>query len=800
MMLLGSEDELNAQWLGTDYGSFSAGHIWLILKRRVRLIMWFTAATIAVTGVVVFLLLRPMYKAETALLIERNAPQVLDVQQQLFSPDLLDAQHDFYKTQEDLLGSEILAARVITKLGLADNSMFLESYLGGFPGLVADYTRLLYYRLFPVVKSPDSENALHVDVGLIKRYQSRLSIVPALNAQIISVAFLSPDPVLSARIANAHAQAYIDEGLKLKTQPSEEAEEFLREKLAEVEQKLKESEINLNNYRRQSGLVYLNDDDQAKPGSGEGGHRTTVIERLDELSKLLAAAEADRIAQEAEARLVHGQQFESLPAVVSSPLVQNLKEQLAVLQGSEASLASTYTPDHPKLMKAHAQTEDVRNRLRQEISNIAAATQASYLAAQSKEQNLELEMDNLKVEAMKLKDAGVEDTILAREVDTNQELYQGILQRMKEMGMQAQLRASNISVIDPAVPPPSPAIPEKALSLMLSLIIGLAGGIGLALTYEYLDNTLETPAEVEATLRLPNLSVIPDFMTMVNGDIPKPPAIGHKNGKVSENGAIAENGKAHAAHDPKANGKAVPIISAAGLPTLAESPYSAATEAFRTLCTGLILSQPDHPPRTILFSSTRKGEGKTVTILNTAVAFAQAGRRVLVIDADLRRSRCHRVLGLENGIGLTEVLTGQVESADALRRVIEGQGKGGVWLMSSGSRPPNPGALLGSKRMLDVILQMRDQFDHVLIDSCPLVPMSDALILSSLVDGVVLVVLAGETPRNVVRDSVVHLVRAHANPLGVVLNRVDMKNSDYAYYFYRHYSPYYAEEDGRIEA
>jgi len=795
MMLLGAEDEvLNTQWLGTDYGSFSVGHIWLILKRRARLIWLFTAATVAVTAIVVFLLLRPMYRAGTALLIERNAPQVLDVQQQLFSPDLLDAQHDFYKTQEDLLESEILAAQVITKLHLDTNPKFLESYLGGFPGMLNDYVRQLYYKLFPVVKSPESENALHVDIGLIKRYESRLSITPSLNAQIISVAFLSPDPVLSARIANAHAQAYIEEGLKLKTQPSEEAEEFLREKLAEVEQKLKESEINLNNYRRQSGLVYLDDDDQAKPDQEGGGHRTTVIERLDELSKLLAAAEADRIAQEAEARLVHTQQFESLPAVVSSPLVQNLKEQLAVLQGSEAALASTYTPDHPKMMKAHAQTEDVRNRLRLEIANIATATQASYLAAQSKEKNLEVEMDNLKIEAMKLKDAGVEDTILSREVDTNRELYQGILQRMKEMGMQAQLRASNVSVIDPAVPPPSPAIPEKALSLILSLFIGLAGGIGLALTYEYLDNTLETPAEVEATLRLPNLSVIPDFLTMTNGDAPKPHALGHKNGKA------AGNGEVRASLDLKANGTPAPTISSAGLPTLAESPYSAATEAFRTLCTGLILSQPDHPPRTILFSSTRKGEGKTVTILNTAVAFAQAGRRVLVIDADLRRSRCHRVLGLENGIGLTEVLTGQVEPADALRRVVEGQGKGGVWLMSSGSRPPNPGALLGSKRMLDVILQMRDQFDHVLIDSCPLVPMSDALILSSLVDGVVLVVLAGETPRNVVRDSVVHLVRAHANPLGVVLNRVDMKNSDYAYYFYRHYSPYYAEEDDRLEA
>jgi polysaccharide biosynthesis transport protein len=360
--------------------------------------------------------------------------------------------------------------------------------------------------------------------------------------------------------------------------------------------------------------------------------------------------------------------------------------------------------------------------------------------------------------------------------------------------MAAQLRASNVSVIDPATPPTSPAIPEKAASLLLSVLIGLLGGVGLALTYEYLDNTLETPAEVEAVLRLPNLSVIPDFMTMARDERPSIP---HKNGKTAEiasNGTNGTNGHANGS-----TGLVPSTQVSISLPTLLENPFSAATEAFRTLCTGLVLSQPDHPPKTILFSSTRKGEGKTVSILNTAIAFAQAGRKVLVIDADLRRSQCHRTLGLDNTTGLTEVLTGHAEPMNVLRRVVEGQGQGAVWLMSSGSRPPNPGALLGSKRMLDVIAQMREQFDHVLIDSCPLVPMSDSLILSTLVDGVVMVVLAGETPRNVVRDCVVQLVRAHANPLGVVLNRVDMKNSDYAYYFYRHYSPDYQEDD-RMDA
>jgi capsular exopolysaccharide synthesis family protein len=195
----------------------------------------------------------------------------------------------------------------------------------------------------------------------------------------------------------------------------------------------------------------------------------------------------------------------------------------------------------------------------------------------------------------------------------------------------------------------------------------------------------------------------------------------------------------------------------------------------------------------MLFTSTRKGEGKSVTVLNTAIAFAQAGRRVLVIDCDLRRSHCHRILGIENNFGLTEVLTGQKKLDEAIRLVIEGQGQGGVYLLTAGSRPPNPGALIGSNRMQQVLDDLREQYDHVLVDTCPIVPMSDALILATLVDGVVVVVEAGKTPRNVVRESVVHLTRVHARLLGIVLNRVDMRHSDYAYYFYRHYSPYYEE-------
>ncbi|MBI4639264.1 MAG: polysaccharide biosynthesis tyrosine autokinase, partial [Candidatus Tectomicrobia bacterium] len=418
-----------------------------------------------------------------------------------------------------------------------------------------------------------------------------------------------------------------------------------------------------------------------------------------------------------------------------------------------------FKPGYPRLDQLKAQVEETRRRLQRETQKVVGGIESAYRASETKEKGLRAKMEKQKAMALSLKDASVEYAILAREVDTNRQLYDSVLQRMKEMGVAAELRASNVSVIDKAEPPPWPSKPQKALSLLLSLLLGLTGGVGLAFFFEYLDNTLKTPEEVERYLRLPNLGVVPDFLSLDQRSYA--PKLSYTQFQLPNPPSSKEE-----------------II-------LYHHPFSLVTESYRTLRTAILLSRAGEPPKTLLFTSGTRGEGKTVTVVNTAIVFAQMGARVLVVDADLRRPGCHKILGMENGLGLTELLTGQREPEE----VIQPTAAPHLYFLSSGSIPPNPAELLGSKKMRETLAFLQERYDYILIDSSPVMPVSDAVLLSTMVDGVVLVANSQETPKHVVREACSRLSYARAKILGVVLNHVDMKNGDYVYYYHDHNYP-----------
>jgi capsular exopolysaccharide synthesis family protein len=322
------------------------------------------------------------------------------------------------------------------------------------------------------------------------------------------------------------------------------------------------------------------------------------------------------------------------------------------------------------------------------------------------------------------------------------------------MQVAAALRASNVSVIDQAVSPLKPSRPNKKLSLLLSAVVGLIGGVGLAFCTEHLSNTLKTPQEVERYLRLPNLAIVPDFVRLARRSTPSIASVG--SGVVCLDGATAQAGF-----------------------VLAHDPSSITTEAYRTLRAAIVLAQADTPSHTLLFTSGVHGEGKTVTVVNTAAVLAQMGMRVLVIDADLRCASCHKVLGVENAAGLVDVLAGQRELAE----VIHATAIEHLFCLSSGPLPLNPAELVGSKKMRDTLTALQGQYDYILIDSPPVMPVSDAILLSTMVDGVVLVANALQTPKQVVRAARTRLNYARVKILGVVLNRLDPRHGDYAYYY-----------------
>jgi capsular exopolysaccharide synthesis family protein len=363
-------------------------------------------------------------------------------------------------------------------------------------------------------------------------------------------------------------------------------------------------------------------------------------------------------------------------------------------------------------------------------------------------------MEQQKAAALSLKDAAVDYAILTREVDMNRQIYDSVLQRLKEMEVAAALRASNVSVVDQAVPPLKPSWPNKKLSLLLSAVVGLVGGLGLAFFVEHLNKTLKTPQEVERYLHLPNLGMIPDFLSSARRHSP----------------AIAPTGPG----TPLIDG----VTDRTGF-ILTHDPFAVTTEAYRMLRAALLLAQADTSPKTLLFTSGMHGEGKTVTVVNTAAILAQMGVRVLVVDADLRRSACHTVLGLPNDEGLSEVLSGHCQPTEVIRSTVSEH----LFVLTSGSLPSNPAELVGSPRMRDVLASLQEQYDYVLIDSPPVMLASDAVLLSTMVDGVVLVANAQQTPKQVVREAQTRLGYARAKLLGVVLNRLNTRRGEYAYYY-----------------
>lgn len=762
---------------------------WRVLVKRRWLIATVLLCTLVATAIVV-LSMTPIYTAEITLLIERKAPQAINLDgatAESQGPD----EYDYYRTQYEILKSRGLITQVMQEQQLPQHSLFA---LPQEPkGLVAKWwsqawsdvsqwlskeqqtsANRLELPSTNAEKSADDDilasglaNAGASDLSpkMVKKYGDMLEVKPVPRTRLVKIAFSTPDPALSAQVANAHAQVYIRRGVERRSRTDEEAQGFLEEKLVELRERLEKSEAALNSYRRDQGILSFDDKEN------------TAVDRLADLNKSLTEAETERITLETQMPLIRRGESDELPAVIDNNLIQSLKQQLAHLEEERGQLASQFKAGYPRLVDVESQIDKVSVQLRQEIQRIANSIVKSYQFAADKEKELRKKMEEQKTAVLRLKDASVKYAMLSREVDTNRELYDSVLQRIKEVGVAAELRDSNISVIDEAEPPLKPSKPRKTLSLALSALIGLMGGVGLAFFLEYLDNTLETPEEVERCLRLPNLAVIPDFdrVTEQGGYAPKALA----NGDAHANGFGGVTPRPYA---NRANGKAHPTRDL----VLEHHPFSQVAEAYRTLRTAVVLSRAEEAPKVMLFTSATEGEGKTATATNTAIVFAQLGLRVLLIDADLRRARCHEVLGLSKNIGLTEFLTGRRD----VRQVIKPTVVENLFFLSSGVTPPNPAELLSSRKMREMLQTLREEYDCIIIDSPPVMPVSDALLLVTRTDGVVLVVNGQTTPRDIVKEARNRLEHARAKILGIVLNRVDMRRSGYSYY-YGYYSAYH---------
>jgi len=707
----------------------SIGDYWRAIVRHKRLIVMIVAGALLGATVVVCLL-PPSYLATSTILIDHRAPKI-EVRPTSTEQVLSDEEADnYYGTQYKILESRSLALRVIQDLGLQNAPMLNQPQLLGWLGI-----------------EPDEATKAQIREQEIEAYLKRLTVKPQTGTRLVTIAFDAPDPTLAARIANAHVRAYVSQGEELRGDTITTARQFLGKKLQEVKDRVEKSEAALNDYRRARGIV--------APVSAD---KTSVLtQRLTDLEKALTAAETERIALDSQRHLVRAGDYDSLPAVINSTLIQDLKHEYAKAEADYASLASQFKPDYPELQEVNAHRKELRNKLDQAMAQVAAGIEWSDKAAASREDQLRKEVDAQKTSVGALNDASLQDALMAHEVEGDQALYRNVLAEINEMGVVGGAPSTEVSIIDQAEPPTEPSSPKKVLTVVSSGVVSLFLAICLALLIDRFDDSFKDPDQVERSLALPCLGLVPDFAKL------NPASRRLLSGSKLD---------------------AIPVTAPNKLPGARAG--TEINETFRAIRIGIVASGTTPSPKTILITSGSVSEGKTMTAVNSALAFAQMGDNVLLIDADLRRSRCHTVLDIPNDAGLTEILSRRRKPEEVVRST----GIEGLACITAGSPHANPGALLGSKKMADLLEYLRGFYDCILIDSAPVMQISDTMLLATMVDGVLLV--AGPTtPKQVLRTvcSRLHLVRA--NLLGIVLNRLDIKLGNDGYYYSPDGAPVY---------
>lgn len=703
----------------------------IILRKHQWLILSFLLTVVTLVSIATFRM-KPVYVASARIEIDRENENILPFQGGDPYAYLMD-QENYIETQSKILASETLALQTIRSAGLAGHPDFSEE---GKP-LEAIAVGSLANRKRPP------------EVGA---FLGSLTVKRVPNSTLLDVTFESTDPQLAARVLNAHIENFIERNFRSRYEATTQASSWLGDQLNELKIRVEKSEDARIAYERQNQIWTIDD------------KQSITTQRLGEINKELTEAQSERMKKEALYQLAQAGSLDSLPEVRESDLLQDLFKKRTDAYTQYTAALNQYGPNFPRVQRLEEQLKEFDTLIDTEKKNIVTSIENAYRAARQRELLLQEALDQQKGETNQMAERLVQYNILKREAEANKSLYEGLLTKLKEAGIASGLRSSNIRVVDAAMIPSSPARPAKARNIALALLVGLVGGIGLALLREYMDNTVKTPDDIEMLARLPSLAVVPAF-TGPNGR-------GRRHRLLR---GAATNGQE----------TRVELVSH-------QLPKSHISEAFRALRTALLLSQADHSPQVILVTSPLPREGKTTTAANLAVTLARLGDKTLLMDADLRKPGIGRALALGDGkyAGLSSYLAG-VSSLDLVtipHPVIEN-----LAAIPTGPLPPNPADLLSSRKITEAIAELRTKYKFIVIDSPPIMAATDAVILSVLADGVLLVVRSGDTPKGAFTRSRDLLASVKCRLLGVVLNAVDSHAPDY-YYSYRYYPYGYGEQ------
>ncbi|HEV2618187.1 MAG TPA: polysaccharide biosynthesis tyrosine autokinase [Candidatus Acidoferrales bacterium] len=706
----------------------------IVLRKHQWMILTFLLTVVTIVTIASFKM-KSVYIASARVEIDRENYSTLPFQ----NTDSFDMSLDldnYIETQIKILGSETLAMQTIRSLDLPRFPEF-----GGNPGELVTVE--------PNQKEPP----------ILGAFLDRLSVTRVPDSRLIQVHFAAEDPQLAAQVVNAHVHNYIEENLKSHYDATMQASDFLRSELEDLRAKMEKSEQDEVVYERQNQIWMVD------------ANQNTTTQKLSDLSKTLTEVQTQLAQKEATVELAHSANVQSLAAVLGNSAVQDLAKKKTDMAEQYMEALNQFGPNYPKVQRLKAQQDDIQKQLDGAKDAMVHQIDTDYSETQAREALLERDLNRQEILADNMAQKLVEYNLLKHDAESNKELYDGLLQKLKEAGISAGLRSSNIRVVDPALVPSTPARPQKSRNIMLAFLVGIVGGVGLAFLREYLDNTVKSPDDIQHLTGLPSLAVVPAFL---NGNGSGPLARISRRAGAGANGADSR----------------IELISL-------QQPKSVVSEAFRALRTSLLLSQPDHPPQVILVTSSLPREGKTTSAANLAVTLAQLGDRTLLIDCDLRKPGVRKALDLPSGLGQDTGVSSYLAGVAPLHDVIVPHPAiSNLDAILTGPIPPNPADLLSSHRMLEAIADLRLRYKFIVIDSPPIMAATDAVILSAVVDGVLLVVWSGETPKEAFRRTRDLLSAVKGRLLGVILNAVDSGAPDY-YYSYRYY-PYvygYGEDE-----
>jgi succinoglycan biosynthesis transport protein ExoP len=740
---------------------------WRVIQKRYPTVL---VALLVVLLIGLFATFRgkPVYEARALIEIQKENPDMPTLQELFQIEGVSDA---YIETQNRILKSENLARRVITQLGLEKLPEFTrrsgswqiarekpapEPMRAGFGmSLAADKT---------------------VPEEVLKNFDERLTVEPVKRSRLIEVTFESNDPNTAAQVVNTLTSAYIDANLEARWQAAQKASDWLSQQLLGMKAKLEKSEDELQKYGRGNGLLFL----ETEKGTSEN----IVVQRLRELQQELTKAQADRYAKESLYRLLEERNYAELPGVFDNKLIQELTARLADLQREQSRLSANFNPNYPRVKELQSQIDESKAMLEAERTRAAGGIANDYKAAVSHEEMLQKAFTEQERQANDIAGKSVQYNILKREADTNKQLYVGLLEKLKETGVSSSLKATNIRVVDPAYPPKKFARPRILLDLSITLIVGMCLAIAAAFLQEHLDNTLKSSEDIERFLQIPALGAVPAMELTANPrrlhgfqNNAAVLEVGKSNGTNGHNGSNGNKGS-------KNGTRLAPPWNRIEVQDGGGHPHGALAEAFHGLRTSVLLSTAKRPPATLLVTSAQQGEGKTTVAANLAASLAQLGDSVLLIDADLRRPSLQKFFQVSRSTGLVNYLTGDSD----WRSLVWQAAPIGVSVLFCGPVPPNPADLLSSEYMRSLIREASKEYKFVVLDSPPLLNLSDSRILATLVDGVILVVGGGTTPRELVQRAYLSAVDAGSHVIGATINFADVRNDYY-------YSGYHQEAE-----